>query len=230
MGGRLSKFEFQVMEALWSRGQLSIREIQEEIPARKTPAYTTVQTTVYRMEAKGVVRRVKKSGSNFHVFEAVITRDTAQRRVIDDLLGYFGGRSQPLMAHLIESGELSLGDVREAEKLLKSRKGGRRSSDGIFVGWRSWVVPLLHHLCQSTVFGGGVWLLTLALRRNAARLRYRLWMAASLKFLLPFSLFIAVGARLPWPGHLDGAKPAVATVLQGVAQPLLQMWPADAGT
>jgi BlaI family penicillinase repressor len=121
MGGRLSKLEFQVMEALWSRGQLSIREIQEEIPARKTPAYTTVQTTVYRMEAKGVVRRVKKVG-NFHVFEAVITRDTAQRRVIDDLLGYFGGRSQPLMAHLIESGKLSLGDVREAEKLLKSRR------------------------------------------------------------------------------------------------------------
>ncbi|MFZ0270280.1 MAG: BlaI/MecI/CopY family transcriptional regulator [Acidobacteriaceae bacterium] len=121
MGGRLSKLEFQVMEALWSRGQLSIREIQEEIPARKTPAYTTVQTTVYRMEAKGVVRRVKKVG-NFHVFEAVITRDTAQRRVIDDLLSYFGGRSQPLMAHLIESGKLSLGDVREAEKLLKSRR------------------------------------------------------------------------------------------------------------
>jgi BlaI family transcriptional regulator, penicillinase repressor len=121
MGGRLSKLEFHVMEALWSRGQLSIREIQEEIPARKTPAYTTVQTTVYRMEAKGVVRRVKKVG-NFHVFEAVITRDTAQRRVIDDLLSYFGGRSQPLMAHLIESGKLSLGDVREAEKLLKSRR------------------------------------------------------------------------------------------------------------
>jgi BlaI family penicillinase repressor len=121
---RLSKLEFQIMEALWSRGQLSIREIQEEIPARKTPAYTTVQTTVYRMEAKGVVRRAKKVG-NFHVFEAVVTREAAQRRVIDDLLGYFGGRSQPLMAHLIESGKLSLADVREAEKLLKShsRKG-----------------------------------------------------------------------------------------------------------
>jgi BlaI family transcriptional regulator, penicillinase repressor len=119
MSGRLSKLEFQVMEALWSRGQLSIREIQEEIPARKTPAYTTVQTTVYRMEAKGVVRRVKKVG-NFHVFEAVITQEAAQRRVIDDLLGYFGGRSQLLMAHLIESGKLSISDVREAEKLLKS--------------------------------------------------------------------------------------------------------------
>jgi BlaI family transcriptional regulator, penicillinase repressor len=124
MGGRLSKLEFQVMEALWSRGQLSIREIQEEIPARKTPAYTTVQTTVYRMEAKGVVRRVKKVG-NFHVFEAVITREAGQRGVIDDLLSYFGGRSQLLMAHLIESGKLSISDVREAEKLLKShgRKG-----------------------------------------------------------------------------------------------------------
>lgn len=121
---RLSKLEFQIMEALWNRGQLSIREIQEEIPARKTPAYTTVQTTVYRMEAKGVARRVRKVG-NFHVFEAVISREAAQRRVIDDLLSYFGGRSQPLMAHLIESGKLSLADVREAEKLLKghSRKG-----------------------------------------------------------------------------------------------------------
>ena len=121
---RLSKLEFQVMEALWGRGQLSIRDIQEEIPERKTSAYTTVQTTVYRMEAKGVVRRVKRVG-NFHVFEAAITRDAAQRRVIDDLLSYFGGQSQLLMAHLIESGKISLADVREAEKILKKhrRKG-----------------------------------------------------------------------------------------------------------
>lgn len=127
MAKRLSKLEFQVMEALWGRGQLSIREIQAEIPARKTPAYTTVQTTVYRMEAKGVVRRAKKVG-NFHVFEAVISRQAAQLRLIDDLLSYFGGRSQPLMAHLIESGKLSLEDVKEAEKLLKSqgRKGEGR--------------------------------------------------------------------------------------------------------
>ena len=118
MANRLSKLEFQVMEALWSGGQLSIREIQEKISARKKPAYTTVQTTVYRMEAKGVVRRVKKVG-NFHVFEAVITREAAQRRVIDDLLGYFGGRSQPVMAHLIESGKLSLEDVKEAERTLR---------------------------------------------------------------------------------------------------------------
>jgi BlaI family penicillinase repressor len=121
---RLSKLEFQVMEALWSRGQLSIREIQEEIPAGKTSAYTTVQTTVNRLEAKGVVRRVKRVG-NFHVYDAVITRDAAQRRVIDDLLSYFGGQSQLLMTHLIESGKISLSDVREAEKILKNhrRKG-----------------------------------------------------------------------------------------------------------
>lgn len=118
MANRLSKLEFQVMEALWSGGPLSIREIQEAIPVRKKPAYTTVQTTVYRMEAKGVMRRVKKVG-NFHVFEAVITREAAQRRVIDDLLGYFGGRSQPVMTHLIESGKLSLEDVKEAERTLR---------------------------------------------------------------------------------------------------------------
>jgi len=118
MAKRLSKLEFQVMEALWEHGQFSIREIREEIPARRTSAYTTVQTTVYRMEAKGFVRRVKKVG-NFHVFEAVITREAAQRRLIDDVLSYFGGRSQPLMAHLIESGKLSLAEVKEAEKLLK---------------------------------------------------------------------------------------------------------------
>lgn len=127
MANRLSKLEYQIMEALWESAQLSIREIQEAIPARKTPAYTTVQTTVYRMEAKGLVRRAKKVG-NFHVFEAVITRAAAQRRLIDDVLSYFGGRSQPLMAHLIESGKLSLQDVKEAEKLLKShgRKGELR--------------------------------------------------------------------------------------------------------
>jgi BlaI family transcriptional regulator, penicillinase repressor len=124
MASRLSKLEFQVMEALWEHGQLSIREIREEIPARRTPAYTTVQTMVYRIEAKGLVRRVKKV-SNFHVFEAVITREAAQRRLIDDVLSYFGGRSQMLMAHLIESRKVSLADFKEAEKLLKShrRKG-----------------------------------------------------------------------------------------------------------
>jgi predicted transcriptional regulator len=116
---RLSKLEFQIMEALWSIGDCSIREILDSFPARKRPAYTTVQTTVYRMETKGVVRRVRKVG-NFHIFAATISRDVAQRRLIDDLLALFGGRSKPVMAHLIESGKLTLDDVKEAEKTLRS--------------------------------------------------------------------------------------------------------------
>jgi predicted transcriptional regulator len=116
---RLSKLEFQIMETLWSKGDSSIREILESFPAKRRPAYTTVQTTVYRMEVKEVVRRVKRVG-NFHIFAAAISRDAAQRRVIDDLLALLGGRSQPVMAHLIESGKLSLEDVKDAEKTLKS--------------------------------------------------------------------------------------------------------------
>ena len=121
---RLSKLEFRIMESLWSRGQLSIREIQESFAPLPLPAYTTIQTTIYRMEGKKIVRRVKKVG-NFHVFAAVVSRDTAQRRILDDLLSYFGGESQPVMAHLIESGKLSLDDVRDAERTLKNlaRKG-----------------------------------------------------------------------------------------------------------
>jgi predicted transcriptional regulator len=106
------------METLWSSGESSIREILDSFPARRRPAYTTIQTTVYRMEEKKVVQRVRKVG-NFHIFAPSISRDAAQRTLIDDLLAMFGGRSQPLMAHLIESGKLSLEDVREAEKTLK---------------------------------------------------------------------------------------------------------------
>lgn len=115
---RLSKLEMQIMEALWSRGASSIREIQEAFPERDRPAYTTVQTTVYRLEGKKAVRRAKKI-SNAHIFEAVVSRNAAQRRLIDDLLGLFGGRTQPVMAHLIESGKLTLDDVEEAEKALR---------------------------------------------------------------------------------------------------------------
>jgi BlaI family transcriptional regulator, penicillinase repressor len=114
---KLSKLEFHIMETLWSRGGSSIREIQETFPKKKRPAYTTVQTTVYRLEAKGAARRVRKVG-NFHIFEAAISRDAAQRRLIDELLSIFGGRSQPVMAHLIESGKLTLDDVKDAEKML----------------------------------------------------------------------------------------------------------------
>ena len=105
------------MEALWSRGPCSVREIQESFPAKKRPAYTTVQTTVYRLEIKKALRRVKKI-STANIFEAAVSRDAAERRLIDDLLGLFGGRSRPIMAHLVESGSLTLDDVREAERTL----------------------------------------------------------------------------------------------------------------
>ena len=115
---KLTKLELQIMEALWSLGASSIREIQEAFPERDRPAYTTIQTTVYRMERKKILRRAKKI-SNAHIFEAVISRNAAQGRLIDELLGLFGGRTQPVMAHLIESGRLTLDDVREAEKALR---------------------------------------------------------------------------------------------------------------
>jgi predicted transcriptional regulator len=118
---RLSKLDLQIMEALWTCGALSIREIQEFFPERKRPAYTTVQTMVYRLEIKKAVRRAKKI-SNAHIFEAVVSRTAAQRRLIDELLGLFGGRTQPVMAHLIESGKLTLEDIQEAERVVRSLK------------------------------------------------------------------------------------------------------------
>jgi BlaI family penicillinase repressor len=121
---KLSKLELQIMEVLWERGVVSIREVQEAFPEKDRPAYTTIQTTVYRLEIKKAVRRVKKI-SNAHMFEAVVTRGAAHRRLLDDILSLFGGRPQPVMAHLIESGKLTLEDVEEARKALQnlSRKG-----------------------------------------------------------------------------------------------------------
>ena len=116
---KLTKLELQIMEALWSAGAISIREIQEAFPEKGRPAYTTVQTTVYRMEKKRLVRRVKKIG-NAHIFVATVTRHAAQRRFVDELLSVFGGRMQPVMAHLVESGQLTITDVREAEKALRN--------------------------------------------------------------------------------------------------------------
>ena len=114
---KLSRLELQIMEALWTRGPCSVREIQESFPARKRPAYTTVQTMVYRLEIKKALRRTKKIATAF-IFEAAVSRAAAERRLIDDLLALFGGRSRPIMAHLVESGTLTLEDVREAEKAL----------------------------------------------------------------------------------------------------------------
>src|SRR5215468_7376447 len=115
---RLTRLELQIMDALWTRGALSIREIQEFFPARNRPAYSTVQTTVYRLEGKNALKRVKKI-SNAHIFEAAISRDAARGRLIDELLSLFGGRTQPVMAHLVESGKLTLDDVQETEELIR---------------------------------------------------------------------------------------------------------------
>jgi len=120
------------MEALWGKNaaqqrELSIREILDALPGKRRPAYTTIQTTIYRMEAKGIVKRARKVG-NFHLFAAAISRDAAQHRMIDDLLAIFGGRPQPVMVHLVETGKLSLEDVQDAERLLRelSRKEKRQ--------------------------------------------------------------------------------------------------------
>jgi BlaI family transcriptional regulator, penicillinase repressor len=126
---KLSKLEHQIMEALWSRGASSVREILEAFPEKGRPAYTTVQTMVYRLEEKGAIRRTKKIG-NAHIFEAAISRASAQRRLIDELLAFFGGSSQPVVAHLIESGNLTLDDVKEAEQLLLKLKSGKSGKSG----------------------------------------------------------------------------------------------------
>ena len=114
---KLTPLELQIMEALWNQGKLSIREIQEAFAGDGRPAYTTIQTTVYRLEEKGALRRVRKI-SNAHIFEAVTSRSEASGRLIDDLLSAFGGRTQPVMAHLVESGKLTRADIKEAEKLI----------------------------------------------------------------------------------------------------------------
>jgi len=119
---KLTKLELQIMEALWSRGPCSVREIQESFPAKKRPAYTTVQTMVYRLEVKKALRRTKKIATAL-IFEATVTRDAAERRLIDELLSVFGGRSRPIVSHLIESGALTLEDVREAEQTLLKLAG-----------------------------------------------------------------------------------------------------------
>lgn len=115
---RLTRLELQVMEALWTLGPSAVREVQEHFLEPSRPAYTTVQTIIYRLEVKKAVRRTKRIG-NAHIFEATLSRASAQRRLIDDFLGLFGGRAQPVMAHLIETGKLTLDDVREAERLLR---------------------------------------------------------------------------------------------------------------
>lgn len=133
---KLTRFELEMMDALWRLGAASVREIQESLPEKRRPAYTTVQTIVYRLEGKGAVRRTKKIG-NAHVFEPLVSRQSAYRRVVDDVLDLFGGSAQPLMSHLVETGKLSLEDVRALEETLtgieasaKKQSGAKRSAKG----------------------------------------------------------------------------------------------------
>lgn len=118
MKRKFTPLELEIMQAFWDRGAICIRDILETFPEHHRPAYTTIQTTVYRLEEKKAVRRVRKIG-NAQIFEAIITRDSTQRRLLDDVLRLFGGRSQPVLERLIESGDLTLGDIKEAEKTLK---------------------------------------------------------------------------------------------------------------
>jgi BlaI family transcriptional regulator, penicillinase repressor len=115
---RLTKLELQIMETLWTEGACSVRELHQGFPEEARPAFTTVQTTVYRLEAKKALRRVKRIG-NANIFEAVISRTAAQNRLVDELLNLFGGRTKPVLARLIESGKLTLDDIKEAEQVLK---------------------------------------------------------------------------------------------------------------
>ena len=115
---KLTRLELQIMETLWSKGPASIRELVEAFPKDERLAYTTVQTVVYRLEEKKAIRRTSKFG-NAHVFEAVVSRDSAQRRLIDDLVELFGGRRLPLVTHLIESGKLTPEELREARAALR---------------------------------------------------------------------------------------------------------------
>jgi len=116
---KLSRLELQIMERLWTSGESSVREVQESFPPRRRPAYTTVQTTMYRLEAKGVLKRTRKIG-NAHLFEATITRASAERRLIDDLLALFGGSGRAVVAHLVEAGNVTDEDLKAARQVLRA--------------------------------------------------------------------------------------------------------------
>jgi len=124
---RLTKLELRLMDLFWTRGPSSVREIQEAFPASKRPAYTTIQTTVYRLEGKGALRILKRI-SNANIFEAAISRDEAHTRVVDELLALLDGHVQPVMAHLVKTGRLTLADIQEAERALRAHQKERRRS------------------------------------------------------------------------------------------------------
>jgi BlaI family penicillinase repressor len=122
---RLTKLEMQIMNVFWTRGACSVREVQDAFPGSKKPAYTTIQTTVYRLESKHVLRIVKRI-SNANIFEAAISREEAHGRLIDELLALFGGATKPVMAHLVKTGRLTQADIDEAEQALRKHASERK--------------------------------------------------------------------------------------------------------
>src|ERR1700722_6947469 len=122
---KLSKLELRIMEALWAQGKASVREIQETFPDPR-PAYTTIQTTVYRLENKKAVRRIRKIG-NAHIFEPIVPRDVARHHLLDEILSFFGGRAQPMMAQLVEAGKLTRADIRELEKTIEKLEAQQKA-------------------------------------------------------------------------------------------------------
>jgi predicted transcriptional regulator len=132
---RLTRLELQILEVLWTRGNASIREIQEAFPEPR-PAYTTIQTTVYRLETKQAVRRVRKI-SNAHIFEPVVAREVARLRLLDEVLSFFGGRAQPMMAQLVEAGRLTRADLRELERAIDQHEQRERHEGRTKPGKRS---------------------------------------------------------------------------------------------
>src|SRR6185312_6903005 len=184
---RLAKLELRILEVLWGQGSASMREIQEAFPEPR-PAYTTITNTVYRMEAKRAVRRVRKVG-NADIFEPLIAKDAARDGLLDEILSFFGGRPQPMMAQLVESGRLTLEDIRELEKpATESGESGEGEMTVPFIA---------NHLWQSSGFALAGGLLAFVLRRNSPRVRYWIWLSASLKFLVPFALLVSVGSLIP---------------------------------
>ena len=134
-GVRLTKIELAIMDAFWRLGEASVREIQDTFQGKKRPAYTTIQTVVYRLEEKGALRKVKKVG-NAYVFEPAVTRDATQRRLIDDLLDLLDGSTRPLMAHLVDSGRLSLDDLKDIEGRLRDQEPGSAKAEAERAGGR----------------------------------------------------------------------------------------------
>jgi predicted transcriptional regulator len=184
---KLSALELRIMSELWTRGACSIREIHEAVVKRDKPAYTTVQTMVYRLEAKGAVRRVRKIG-NAHVFEATTSRASVQTRLLKELLGLFGGNARPVMAPCRDGQDFPRGHRRRAETPAGA---SREVTTG---GQEQMTHALIDHLWQSTLFGALIGSITLAMRANSAAVRHWLWQLASLKFLVPFSALQLLGA------------------------------------